>query len=282
MRKSGIEALHAQAYTLPLRTRVPTLLNVHDIIALEAPELCSWENAWQMRCLLPRSVRRATKCLVPTRYVAERLMTVLGVTARKIEVVGWGVDFQRFHTASQCTLPVPERYFLFVGNLEPKKNLPLLLSAYSQAAASCRCSLLIVGRAAWKSTAVVRALQSWSETGEVLWLGRVSDAELVGLYQHALALVMPSLYEGFGLPVLEAMAAGCPVIHSRQQALAEVAGGAGLAFTATAVDELRVLLARVATDENLRAELRAAGWQRARACPWSRCGQQVAEVLLSL
>ncbi len=282
LRKSGVEAVHAQAYTLPLRNQLPTLLNVHDIIALEAAELCSWGNAWQMRCLLPGSVRRATQCLVPTQHVAERLMTLLGVAAKKIEVAPWGVDFERFHTATRCTFPIPERYFLFVGNIEPKKNLPLLLSAYSQAAASCRCSLLIVGRAAWKSSPVVQALRPWRGAGKVLWLGRVSDANLTGLYQRALALVMPSLHEGFGLPVLEAMAAGCPVLHSQQPALLEVAGGAGLAFTTTADDELRTLLVRIATDESLRADLRTAGWQRARALPWSRWGQQAAEALLSL
>ncbi len=282
LRQSGAQALHAQAYTLPLRNPVPTLLNVHDIIALEAPELCSRANVWQMRLLLPGSIRRAAKCLVPTRHVAERLMAVLAIPATKIEVAPWGVDYERFAQRKPPHLPLPERYFLFVGNLEPKKNLPVLLSAYARAAESSQCALVIVGRSAWKSSRIVTALQSWSGPGEVLWLGRVADSELPELYQRAQALVMPSLQEGFGLPVLEAMAAGCPVLHSRQPALTEVASNAGLAFAETEIGELQKLLKRVAHDKALREDLSAAGRVRARALPWERWGRQAAELLLDL
>ncbi|NLF93591.1 MAG: glycosyltransferase family 4 protein [Oligosphaeraceae bacterium] len=282
LRKSGVEALHAQAYTLPLRSHLPTLLNVHDIIALEAPALCAPANVWQMQLLLPASIRRASKCIVPTRHVAERLMAVLGVPAAKIEIAPWGVDYECFSRPAETPRAVPERYFLFVGNLEPKKNLPLLLAAYSRAAQRSGCALVIAGRAAWKSGPVVQALRSWRGPGEVLWLGRVEDQDLPGLYQGAQALVMPSLHEGFGLPVLEAMAAGCPVLHSRQPALLEVAGGAGRSFPADDAEALQRLLEQIATEEALRTELRAAGQERARVLPWSRWGRQAAELLLSL
>ena len=282
LRKSGVEALHAQAYTLPLRCHLPTLLNVHDIIALEAPELCALANVWQMRLLLPASIRRATKCLVPTRHVADRLIAVLGVPAAKIEVAPWGVDYEYFCRPAEAPRTVPKRYFFFVGNIEPKKNLPLLLEAYSRAAQRSGCALVIAGRAAWKSGPVVQALRSWHGPGEVLWLGRVEDRELPGLYQGAQALVMPSLHEGFGLPVLEAMAAGCPVLHSRQPALLEVAGGASRSFPADDAEALQRLLEQIATDEALREELRSAGQERARALPWRRWGRQAAELLLAL
>ncbi len=283
LKHHGAEILHAQAYTMPLFCPLPVLLNVHDIIALEYPQWCSWQNACHMRALLPASIRRAEKCLVPTRHVAERLHHILGITFRKIESVPWGVDFQRFSTSMPIKdLQLPKEYFLFVGNIEPKKNLDLLLQAYASCAARCHLALVVVGRAGWKCRATLKALRHWSGAGQICWMGRLPDEALTAVYQQATALIMPSLEEGFGLPVLEAMAAGIPVLHSRHPALIEVAGGAGLPFSQNDSDELAKLMLKISENPGWRNELAEAGRKRARFLSWEKWGKNTAEILINM
>ncbi len=277
------ELLHAQAYTMPLNCSLPVLLNVHDIIALEHPQWCSFQNVCHMRALLPASIRRATKCLVPTRHVGERIQAVLGIPFRKIEVVPWGVDFRRFRTSVPLQgLQLPKPYFLFVGNLEPKKNLGLLLKAYASVAGRSHCALVIVGRAGWKCGALLQSIRHWNGPGQICWPGRLSDQKLTAVYQEATALIMPSLEEGFGLPVLEAMAAGIPVLHSKHPALMEVADGAGLAFSQDNSDELARMMMKIDENPGLRNELAEAGRKRAQFLSWDRWAGISTEILKNM
>jgi glycosyltransferase involved in cell wall biosynthesis len=283
LKRLDADILQAPAYTMPLNCPIPTLLNVHDIIALEHPQLCSWRNVCHMRALLPASIRRAAKCLVPTRHVGERIHALLDIPFNKIEVVSWGVGSQRFSKkASLGGLHLPRPYYLFVGNIEPKKNLPLLLQAYASCAESSGCALVIVGRRGWKCGSLVRRLRHWQGPGQVCWLGRLPDEQVTALYQQATALVMPSLEEGFGLPVLEAMAAGSPVLHSKHPALLEVAGGAGLAFDSNDSEELARLMHKIAKNTSLQSELVAAGKKRAQFLSWEKYGKNSAEILKSI
>lgn len=283
LRRYGAEVLHAFAYTAPRRCPVPYILNVHDLIALERPELCSAANRWHMAWLLPESARRAAKCIVSTRHVAERLRLVLGIPDERIEVVPLGVDAPRFSAPAPWPaasgLPEGRRYLLFVGNLEPKKGVDTLLDAYAACESAGGTDLLVAGRAAWKCSALVRRLRTWRGPGTVHWLGRVPAAELPALMQHARAVVVPSLEEGFGLPVLEAMAAGTPVVHSNHPALIEAAGGAGLAFHVGEPADLAARIDALLADSALCAELIAAGRERAGALPWQRWGERAAAAI---
>lgn len=283
LKKVDADLLHAQAYTMPLNCSIPVLLNVHDIIALEYPQWCGFQNVCHMRALLPASIRKASRCLVPTRHVAERIQAVLKIPFRKIDVVPWGVDFQRFSRKMPLEdMQLPEEYFLFVGNLEPKKNLGLLLQAYASCAERSHRALVLVGRAGWKCRSLVQAIKHWKEPGQISWLGRLPDEKLTAVYQHATALIMPSLEEGFGLPVLEAMAAGIPVLHSNHPALMEVAGGAGLAFAPDNREELARLMIKIAENPGLRNELAEAGRNRAQFLSWDRWARISTEILKSL
>ncbi|NLF17696.1 MAG: glycosyltransferase family 4 protein, partial [Lentisphaerae bacterium] len=247
------------------------------------PELCSRLNRLHMRALLPSSVRGAALCIVSTHHVADRLREVLGVPAARLAVVPLGVDAARFGApAPRPRLPgLPEErpYLLFVGNLEPKKGIDTLLDAYAIAACASRFDLVVAGRAAWRCAGVRRRLLHWPSPGRVHWLGRVTGAALPGLMQHAAVLVQPSLEEGFGMPVLEAMAAGTPVLHSDHPALMEAAGGAGLAFRLGGAADLAGRLDALLGDAPWQAELAAAGRERAAALPWRRWGAAAAGLL---
>lgn len=283
LRRTAAEVLHALAYTAPRCCPVPYVLNVHDVIALDRPDLCAWDNRLHMRCLLPGSVRMAAACIVSTRHVAARLRDRLGVPPERIHLLPLGVEAERFARPAARSprdgLLEGRPYLLFVGNLEPKKDVGTLLDAYAASAVATSLDLVVAGRAAWKCGAVVRRLTPWRGPGRVHWLGRVADEELPGLMQHAVALVMPSVEEGFGMPVLEAMAAGAPVIHSDHPALCEAAGGAGMAFPRQQPGELARCLALVAGDDARRRDMAEAGRARAAELPWRRWGKGALAVL---
>ncbi len=286
LRREGMQGLHALAYTAPWRCPVPYVLNVHDVIALDRPELCASANRLHMRCLLPRSARGAAACIVSTEHVAERVRVRLGIPGARIHVLPLGVDAAHFATPAprpglQC-LREERPYLLFVGNLEPKKGVATLLDAYTSCTAADHLDLVVAGRAAWKCAPLVARLQPWQGRGRVHWLGRVPGELLPGLLQHALALVMPSVEEGFGMPVLEAMAAGTPVIHSDHPALLEAAGGAGLAFRVGDATALATALDALYGDRSRQADLAVAGRARAAQLPWRRWGEGAVAVLQSV
>ncbi|MBR6373407.1 MAG: glycosyltransferase family 4 protein [Victivallales bacterium] len=268
-------ALYAMAYTAPLLCRRPYLLNVHDVIALTHPDLCSRRNLLQMRALLPSSIRRASQVIVSTSYVATQVKLLFPNV--KVEVAPLGVDYDEF-AKSEGNSPVSGPYFLFVGNIEPKKGLMTLLSAFLQE--DWGAKLVLAGRIGWKCGELLAIIRRFPE--RVIWLGRVADAQLPALYRNALALIMPSIVEGFGLPVLEAMAAGTPVIHSNAPALTETAGGAGLGFEIGNATALAAAMKKMQDSAALRHELAEAGRKRAKQLTWKRRAQVTASLLEEL
>lgn len=285
LKKLDADLLHAFAYTAPRACPVPYILNVHDVIALEHPELCSFKNRLHMAALLPSSIKNAKLNLVSTKHGADLLMSMLNVPPANIEVVSLGVDVDFFATPS----PYPEilnthcnqrPYLLFVSNIEPKKDLDTLLDAYALCADTLQVDLVVVGRPAWKSKNTQHRLETWNAPGHVHWLKYVPKELLPALYQHALLFVMPSITEGFGLPVLEAMAAGTPVIHSDHPALCESAGNAGISFQRHNPQDLAHQLQRLAQSNDLRQDRIQAGKSHAASRTWKRWGEFVAQRIL--
>lgn len=274
LRGQGCDALLALAYTAPLRAPVPYALQVHDLIALTQPALCRTLNAWHMRTLMPASIRGARWVLATSTPGAEQLRQLFPAVRARVHVLPLGVD-PLFLTAT-AALPYPAAldaaeparapYLLFVGVLEPKKGLATLLAAYRELAARQPLTLVLAGRVGWKCVAELQALDAYRGPGRVLRLGYVPREELPALYQHAAAYVQPSCAEGFGLPVLEAMVMGTPVVHSDLAELEATAGGNGLSFAVGDAAALARQLQRVLASPDLRAELAARGqaWARTR------------------
>ena len=276
------EALLALAYTCPIRCKCPVILHVHDVIALDHPELCSTLNALHIKTLLPPSVKRADVIVVSTNYVAERLSAHFPAVASKTHVVNLGVDYDFFASPK----PRPNAlsaapYFLFVGNIEPKKGLPTLLKAFESIAPTYNAKLVLAGRIAWKSTGITQEIARLQQTlpGRLLTLGRVPSEQLPALYQHAAAFVFPSTEEGFGLPVLEAMAAGTPVIHSSHPALLEASGGNGIPFETNNSNALADAMLSCLNTPSTLQETIAKGRLHAQAHSWSRWAENVVSIL---
>jgi glycosyltransferase involved in cell wall biosynthesis len=208
-------------------------------------------------------------------------------------VVPNGVDGQfrpaHTHTAAESAPPfgLPDRYLLCVGTLEPRKNHVRLLQAFSQLRQKCSrprgdvwsrsvkssgVTLVIAGREGWKFEPIFREVARLGLRTSVRFLNDTSDNDLLALYQYATAMVFPSIYEGFGIPPLEAMACGVPVAASTGGALPEVLGDAALAFDPFDVDGMATALDRILHDEPLREVLRERGFRRAAEYTWSRAG----------
>jgi alpha-1,3-rhamnosyl/mannosyltransferase len=206
---SGIDVLHCPTYYAPLRPRVPTVVTVHDLAALRRPEwFPRWTRTYAPR-VVPQMIRAATRVIAVSEFTAREVESVLRVPRERVRVVPNGVD-------AVFTPDGPRAdgdYVLAVGTLEPRKNLRRTIEASRRLGIELR----VVGDRGWGGV----------EPG-IGWLGRVDDDELARLYRGARCLVYPSLYEGFGIPVAEALACGTPVVTSRDSAMAEVAQGNGV------------------------------------------------------
>ena len=262
--------LWSPANTGPLLVRNQAL-TIHDLSPLEHPEWFRAGFAAWYRLFLPILARRVRKVLTPSNFVRQKIVKRFGI--RNVTVTPNGVDRAVFHPdAKQSRFDLPRSYLLFVGTLEPRKNLNLLLRSWNGIKEDFRDTwLLIVGM----SGSVFREVHLSVETERVRFLGYVDDQTLAGLYANATLFVLPSHEEGFGLPALEAMACGTPVVVSDGGALPDVVGAAGLRFCLADSNQLTAILSECLSNASLRVELRERGLERAETFSWQRTADLV-------
>jgi glycosyltransferase involved in cell wall biosynthesis len=281
VRRRGIELLHCPSYTAPIAKPCRSIVTVHDLIAWTHPRLVGWRNALHLRSIASRGIRDADAICVPTDIVRRSLVDRFDVPASKVFVVPWGVDAELNPVPRPAAereisrrFNVDEPFALFCGCIERKKNLAMAM----QACADVGILLLIVGPWVSGSSAVMREC---SREAGARWryLGYVSASELGALYSTAAALVYPSFVEGFGLPTIEAMRCGCPVVASDDAALREVCGGAALHLPASNRGAWATALRAASGDHALRADLRGRGLERAARFTWSATVDRFAEAV---
>jgi glycosyltransferase involved in cell wall biosynthesis len=251
----GLDVLHCPTFRGPVRSRVPVVVTVHDLAVLRHPGTFNQWTRRYSRLAVPRVARAARRVIAVSEFTRGEIVELLGVPADRLRVIpnAVGEPFGREGPAATGD------YVLAVGTLEPRKNL----AAAQQAAGRLGVELKVVGAQGWGGVEVDG------------WLGRVSDEELAALYRGARCLVYPSLYEGFGIPVLEAMACGTPVVTSTGGATEEVAGGA-----AVLVDphDPTAIAAGIEEAVARRDELRARGLERAARFTWGRVAAETRAV----
>jgi glycosyltransferase involved in cell wall biosynthesis len=269
---------------LPLRG-VPTVLTVHDLIFRLLPGQHKPLNRWYLNLSMPLFCRRATHIIAISEQTRRDVMSAYGVPAEKISVIYEAAD-PRFRpeapqaiTAARARYRLPERYLLCVGTIEPRKNLTRLLTAFeSLHAEGLTDALVLAGRRGWLTGEFDAALEGSPSKQAVIFPGFVADEDLPAVYAGAQALTMPSLYEGFGLPVLEAMACGTPVACSNSSSLPEIAGDAALFFDPTQAEDIAAALRRIVRDPELRNALRDAGLRQAGRFSWERAALETLAV----
>lgn len=287
---SEIDLYHATDHIIPRFKKIPTVATIMDAIPLVRPQWTNQRLRSLKNLVWKRTVSWVDHVITISEYSKRDLIEIFDIPSKKITVTPLGVDRRYFDpvlmAASNDYLGRVDlesgKFFLFVGTLQPRKNIETLLLAYSQLPAHIRCEipLVVVGRVGWGcSDLVIHLTEYASKNGsKVKWLKEVTDLEKRILMQNATALVFPSLYEGFGLPVLEAFASGLPVITSTTTSLPEVASGAALLIDPTNMEQLAHEMERVVEENGLRAELKAKGLERARAFTWSRCAAETMKV----
>jgi glycosyltransferase involved in cell wall biosynthesis len=271
-----IEVLHAQ-YAGPPICPVPVVLSLHDISYERYPQFFPHNLSRHLRAIVPPAIRRAAAVLTLSEFSRQDIVQHYDVSPTKVVVARCAADpiFHRMHDEAQLAA-VRARYgtgghfILCVGNLEPRKNLGTLIDAYVQLrrADATRHKLVLVGRKAWLYDGIFATARASGYADELVFTGYVPDQDLVALYNAADLFVYPSIFEGFGLPALEAMACGTPVITSNTSALPETVGDAALMVAPLDSEALAEAITAVLGDAGLREQLTTRGLQRAGAFSW--------------
>ncbi len=282
-----LDLFHAPAHRLPSRRLDRLVFTLHDLTFLSHPHLHTLSNRLDTLAAVSRAAAAGADFIAVSGWTRDEALARLGVAGERLTVVPWapGPAFKPLDDPARgqrhaARFGVDRPYLLSVGSMEPRKNLVALVDAFVALPDGLRDrhALVLVGGEGWRNLAIRERLERARSTCRVLCLGAVRQATLVALYNGARALAYPSLAEGFGLPVVEAMACGCPVVTSSSSALPEAAGGAALLVDPGDPAALRQALERVLADEALRADLRARGLARAAALSWRRTAEQTLAV----
>lgn len=283
--RSRPDLVHALGYALPLMWPGRALMTICDLSFVRFPELFNRANATYLAAITRLSARRATHIITISESTRRDVIQLFGVPPSRVTAIYCGVS-DHFQPPERAALErfrsergLPERFLLYLGTLEPRKNVPNLIRAYARLRERRTDAppLVLAGGRGWKDAEVFALIESLGLSSSVVLPGYVPATELPLWYGAALAFVYPSRYEGFGLPVLEAMACGTPVVTSNSSSLPEVVGDAGLLIEPNNVDLLADALERVTSDESLRGTLSLAGRTRAALFRWDRMASETIE-----
>ncbi|MGF1497518.1 MAG: glycosyltransferase family 4 protein [Elainellaceae cyanobacterium] len=260
----------------PLLAGCRSVVTVHDFIPRRFPAKKLSPLALYQRYYVPQVLRQAVHVIANSEATAQDAMGFAGVAARQITPIPLAYDDRHFRCLDLPTEP----YFLYIGRYDPYKNLHRLVAAFAQIAPNVAADLWLAGSMDGHHTPALAAqVEHLGLSDRVKFLGYVPYGELPELLNRAIALVFPSLWEGFGLPVLEAMACGTPVITSNCASLPEVAGDAALLVDPYQINQIADAMRTVATDDQARSQLRTAALRRAQQFSWKKTGDRTVEVL---
>lgn len=288
LRRAGIDLLHALAFVAPLAAPCPFVVTVYDLSFLRYPEAFRPFNRWYLRTFTRHSVKRARAVIAISESTRQDVIKLLGAPPERVHTIYCGVD-EYFHplpaaevTAFRAAQGLPDQFVLFLGTLEPRKNVDGLIRAYAQwRTQEPHAPLLIIaGGKGWYYRHIFSLVESLNLTTSVRFADYVPQSELPLWYNAASFFVYPSHFEGFGLPVLEAMACGVPVITSTTSALPEVAGADGTAVLVNPADvtALAQAMQQMMTDPDWRTGIAERGLTRAASFRWEKTARETVEV----
>lgn len=287
LRRRPVDLLHVQ-FTAPPFAPCPVVSTIHDLAFEHLPETFNRRSWMQLRLTVRRTARTAAHIITPSEFSRRDLIETYGVAPERVSVT-LEAAAPHFRPAPAGAVAGVKRrydiggeYVLAVGSIQPRKNLVRLIRAYSDLRRTRSQAklpqLVLVGKRAWLYGETLSAVEQSGVASDVIFTGYVPEHDLPALYTGALCFVYPSYFEGFGLPPLEAMACGTPVIAGDRTSLPEVVGDAGLLVNPFDTDAIGASIARLLDDEELRADLRVRGRARAASFSWRETAQKTLEV----
>lgn len=286
----NIDVYFSPAHYLPYFCPVPQVVTIHDLAYLYFPEDFIKKDLWQLKNWTKFSVNKANKVIAVSKTTKKDIVKYYKIDENKVSVIYNGFE----KTVGAKTSAVkhsdiklartaevkPKKYILFVGTIQPRKNLEVLIDAFSKfSQINIDFKLVIVGKKGWLYKSPFEKARSMKLEDKVIFAGHISDEELIWYYKNAFCLVLPSLYEGFGIPVLEAMSYGCPTVLSMSSSLPEIGDDASLYFDPKDSDDLLEKLLALKDNKKLRKELISKGKQRIKNFSWEKSGQETLEII---
>jgi len=277
------------SYIIPALGYRKSVVVVHDLFSFLGLVSRQKKATITERLAARRAFRYARKIIAISQNTKDDLMRLFNINPKKISVIYNGVDKQFIPIQNKSEIDrvlkqykLPDKFFLFVSTLEPRKNVVRLIRAYYQLSTSnqqATTKLVIVGQRGWSYQKIFDTVDELNLKEKVIFADYIENEDLPYLYNAALAFVLPSLYEGFGLPVLEAMACQCPMITSNVSSLPEVGGKAVLYVDPYRVDEIAKVMKKVLVNQDLRKELQQKGLERAKKFSWEKTARETLKVL---
>lgn len=285
--RDDIDVFFSPAFILPIGWRGTGVVTIHDLNFEVSPQTIHPVRRAYLRAITRRSARRARRVIAISRCAAGDIARLYSVPDSKIAVIPYGLDASFNPTDARRLEPMvreryrlPKEFLLFVGTLEPRKNLSRLLEAYALASRQVSLPpLVLVGAPGWRSERILTLARQLGVEGQLRFAGYVLREHLPGVYASARALLYPSLYEGFGLPPLEAMGCGTPVLASDVSAMPEVVGEAGVLVDPRNVREMAEGILRITQDETWRRQAVQSGLERAQRFRWDEAAQETLGVI---
>lgn len=287
LRKNPVDVLHVQ-FTAPPFAPCPVVVSIHDLSFEHLPETFKRRSWAQLRLTVRRSARKATHILALSEHARADIVATYGISPDRVTAIPLAaadrfqpVVDERELQRVRHTYGIAGDYILTVGSIQPRKNLGRLIAAYARLRTDAKVGppqLVIVGRQAWLVGETLRAIRDSGFSDSIILTGYVPDDDLPALYSGARCFVYPSFFEGFGLPPLEAMRCGVPVVAGNRTSLVEVVGDAGVLVDPLNPEAIATGLSQVLSDEDLRRELGARGLERSRLFNWRETAKRTLEV----
>ena len=288
-KREGVDLIFNTKFSVPLFTRRKTVMVLHGSEWFVHPEWFKFYDCVQIRTMMRLYCKKASFLISNSNLTKRDFVNILRVPEDKIKTIYFGINpkFRRiddeiFLKKTKEKYHLPEKFILYVGRIYPGKNFGNLILAFSKIHTSLSQKIVVVGHPRFGYQREFASIEKLGLQERILFTGWIPMEDLVALYNLADLFVFPSLYEAFGIPLLEAMACGCPVIASQTGALPEIAGGAAFLFDPYSPDEIAEAIKKVLTEAKLRKELIERGLNRAKEFSWEKCARETLAVFESL